>query len=185
MKVYIGRYPKKADAEQKIRVQIDKWDTWNMDYTLAHIILPMLIQLKKSKQGAPYVDDSDVPDNLRSTSAPPKKNDYDVDDFHFDRWDYVLDEMIWAFGQKLQDDWESQYYSGEADYWHQAYDKDDKPLGDPFKWPSKGPKGYKYSQMIEGPNHTYKLDMEGLKAHDARMKNGFRLFGKYYDGLWD
>ena len=113
MKVHMGRYPKNGN-DQKVKVQIDKWDTWNMDCTLAHIIVPMLIQLKQAKQGAPYVDDCDVPDSIKSTSAPPKENDYDVDQFHFDRWDYVLDEMIWAFGQKTID-WEKQYYSGEAD----------------------------------------------------------------------
>ena len=42
MKVYIGRYPKDPNKEQKVNVQIDKWDTWNMDATLAHIIVPML-----------------------------------------------------------------------------------------------------------------------------------------------
>ena len=183
MKVYMGRYPKNGN-DQKIKVQIDKWDTWNMDCTLAHIIHPMLIQLKQAKQGAPYVDDCDVPDSIKSTSAPPKENDYDVDQFHFDRWDYVLDEMIWAFGQKIID-WEKQYYSGEADYLHQAYDDNDQKIGDPFKWPQRGPKGFKYSQLVPGPKHTFKMDMEGLKAHHDRMKNGFKLFGKYYDGLWD
>ena len=31
---------------QKVKVRIDKWDTWSMDDTLAHIVLPMLAQLK-------------------------------------------------------------------------------------------------------------------------------------------
>lgn len=184
MKVYIGGYPKKGNAEQKIRVRIDKWDTWNMETTLAHIIHPMLIQLKATTHGAPYVDDCDVPENLRSTSAPPKEDEYCVDAFHFDRWNYVLDEMIWAFGQLLID-CQAQFYSGEADWWHQAYDKDDKPLGEPFQFPSKGPEGFVYAQIVAGPNHTYKCDLEGLRAHHDRMKNGFRLFGKYYTGLWD
>lgn len=184
MKVYIGRYPKTV-GKQKIRVKIDKWDTWNMDYTLAHIIHPMLIQLKQTKHGAPNVDDSDVPENLRSTSAPPKTNEYDVDDFHFDRWDYVLDEMIWAFSQSIEDTWEDKYYSGEADHWHQAFDENDQPIGSLFKYPDQGPEGYKYSQIVEGPNHTFKVDMDELKAHADRMSNGFRLFGKYYQNLWD
>jgi len=183
MKVYMGRYPKNG-SDKKIRVQIDKWDTWNMDVTLAHIIFPMLIQLKQSTHGAPHVDDSDVPDNLKSTSAPPKENEWDVDAFHFDRWNYVLEEMIWAFGQKITD-WEDQYHSGKADYLHQAYDDNDQKIGKPYKWPEKGPKGYKYTQLVPGPDHTFKMDMEGFKAHDARMKNGFLLFGKYYNGLWD
>jgi hypothetical protein len=41
MKVYIGPYKKTSD-ERKIDVRIDKYDTWNMDSTLAYIILPML-----------------------------------------------------------------------------------------------------------------------------------------------
>jgi hypothetical protein len=184
MKVYIGRYPKKA-GEQKIKVHIDKWDTWNMDHTLAHIIHPMLVQLKATKHGAPNVDDEDVPEVLRSTSAPPKLNDYDVDEFHFDRWDYVLDEMIWSFSQELEGNWQDQYYSGKSDHWHQAYDKDNNPIGELFRYPDKGPKGYEYTQIVEGPNHTFKVDMEGLKTHHDRIKNGLRLFGKYYQNLWD
>jgi len=78
-------------------VKIDKWDTWSMDYTLSHIIVPMLKQLKETKHGSPNVDDEDVPENLRSTAAPAKENDWDIDDNHFKRWDWFLDEMIWAF----------------------------------------------------------------------------------------
>ena len=43
-------------------VKIDRWDTWSMDHTLAHIILPMLKQLDKEKHGAPYTNDEDVPE---------------------------------------------------------------------------------------------------------------------------
>jgi len=28
-------------------------------------------------------------------------------------------------------------------------------------------------------------DSEGMKAHQKRMSNGFQLFGKYYEALWD
>jgi hypothetical protein len=30
-----------------------------------------------------------------------------------------------------------------------------------------------------------KVDRAGLEAYQKRMANGFRLFGKYYQGLWD
>jgi hypothetical protein len=30
-----------------------------------------------------------------------------------------------------------------------------------------------------------KWDSEGIKAHQERMSNGFRLFGTYYESLWD
>lgn len=140
--------------DTKIKVRIDKYDTWSMDHTLAHIVVPMLKQLHETKQGAPLVDDEDVPEELKSTSAPPKENDYDLDDNHFKRWDWVLDEMIWAFEQKTCD-WEEQYYKYEDD--------PDAALGIKLTW----------------------SDDEGRKAHQKRMSNGFRLFGKYYEALWN
>jgi hypothetical protein len=56
-------------------VKIDRWDTWSMDSTLAQIVLPMLRQLQDTKHGAPFVDDDDVPEHLRSTAAPAKENE--------------------------------------------------------------------------------------------------------------
>ena len=53
--------------EQKVSVRIDNFDTWGMDHTLAYIILPMLKQLKETKQGSPYVYPEDVPTELRPT----------------------------------------------------------------------------------------------------------------------
>ena len=144
---------------QKIKVRIDNYDTWSMDHTLAHIILPMLVQLKETKHGSPWVDDEDVPKKLRSTSAPPKEDEYDIDDNHHARWDWVLDEMIWAFEQKARDNWEGDYYEYEDD-------------------PTK----------TEGLGLGLKLvweDPEGRKAHQERMTNGFKLFGKYFENLWD
>ena len=119
--------------------------------------------------GPRHVDDEDVPEELKSTSAPPTE-DYDVDDNHFKRWDYVMDEMIFAHQSKLDDDWQSQFYTGVADYIH-------------VEVPSE--KYGKLYQMKEGPNHTQTIDWEGMKAYEARIQNGFRLFGKYYQGLWD
>jgi len=87
-------------------VKIDRWDTWSMDHTLSYIVLPMLKQLQSEKHGAPFVDDEDVPEELKSTSAPPKENEYDTDANHFKRWDYVLNEMIFAFEHKVDDSWE-------------------------------------------------------------------------------
>ena len=138
-------------------VKIDRYDTWSMDYTLAYIILPMLIQLKETKHGAPFTEDKDVPKELRSTSAPPKENEWDTDDNHFKRWDYILDEMIWAFEQKLKDDDEHQFFD------------------------HTGTEGLPFEEKIG----KIKVDQKGLKAHQKRKENGFRLFGVYYQNLWD
>jgi len=153
-------------------VKIDYWDTWSMDHTLSPIILPMLKQLKEAKHGAPFVDDEDVPDHLKSTAAPAKENEWDTDANHFDRWDYVLDEMIFAFDHKADDSWEDAFRSGEHDLIHV-----------PCEWDEAGrPTMY---QMKEGPNNTYKCDYEGMQVVEARIQNGFRLFGRYFQNLWD
>jgi hypothetical protein len=141
--------------KQKVSVTIDPQDTWSMDSTLSHIILPMLIQLKETKHGSPHVDDVDVPKRLKSTSAKAIENANDTDEFHHDRWEYVLDEMIWAFEQKCRDDWLEDYYD---------YGEDET-----------GAFGLR----------LIRADEKGRKAHQKRMSNGFKLFGKYYEGLWD
>lgn len=150
--------------ERKIKIRIDPWDTWSMDHTLSLIILPMLKQLKETKHGGPFVDDEDVPEHLRSTAAPPKKDEYDVDDNHFKRWDYVLDEMIFSFTSEVDDSWEEQFHSGESDL--------------AFKKLENG-----FSKMISVGDRKY--DFEGRKEYQKRITNGFRLFGKYYQNLWD
>jgi len=157
-------------------VKIDRWDTWSMDHTLSYIILPMLKQLQETKHGSPFVDDEDVPEELKSTSAPPKENDWDTDDNHHKRWDYVLGEMIFAFEHKADDSWEENFRSGEIDMLWVPVDRDGNEV----------PKGdHAYYKMKDGPKHTYKCDYTGMEKVHERMKNGFRLFGKYYQGLWD
>lgn len=157
----INRY---LDSRKRnIKVKIHNYDTWSMDNTLAYIIVPMLKQLKDTKHGSPWVDDEDVPEQYRSTNAPPKENDYDTDEYHHDRWDWAMNEMIWAFEQELIDDWESQYYQFE--------DCEPDPTAKTF-----------LEQM--GTKLIWE-DPEGCKAHQERMTNAFRLFGKYYQHLWD
>jgi hypothetical protein len=169
MKVSLGKFPKKINGERKVSVKIDPWDTWSMDHTLSLIIHPMLIQLKNTKHGSPFTDDNDVPEELRSTSAPPKENEWDTDDNHFKRWEWILDEMIWAFAQQLDDDASSQFHSGKIDLQFKEVEVD----------------GEKYNEMVRGPLDTHVFDKEGHDAWQARKSNGFKLFGKYYEALWD
>lgn len=88
-----------SKRHRTIKVRIDPYDTWSMDSTLSLIILPMLVQLAADKHGAPYTEDADAPEHLRSTSAPPKENEWDTDANHFLRWDWIMGEMIFAFQQ--------------------------------------------------------------------------------------
>lgn len=157
-----------SKRKRTMTVKLDYWDTWNMDTTLAIIVLPMLKQLKATKHGSPSVADEDVPEHLRSTNAPPKENEWDTDAFWHDRWTWVLDEMIWTFEQLHPDyDWEQQFHTGEIDITFE-----DSADGDGFV-------------MARGPNDTHKFDSEGYAAHSARIDKGLVLFGKYFRALWD
>jgi hypothetical protein len=145
-----------SKKNRKVKIRIDKYDTWNMDHTLALIVLPMLIQLKATKHGSPYTDDEDVPEHLRSNPNRIKMDEHDVhkvenwdaDDTIHDRWNWVMNEMIYAFEMELDEDWEVEIYKREPEGWD-----DDK--------------------------------FAERKVIDDRIANGFRLFGKYYRGLWD
>jgi hypothetical protein len=134
--------------KRRVKVHIDPYDTWSTDSTLAYIIHPMLIQLKATKHGAPYVTDEDVPEHIRSTSDETKREEWDTDKFHFDRWDWVLDEMIWTF-ETINTDW--------GDVFHTLK-----------------------TEASEG-----EVDWDGRKLVQDRITNGLRLFGKYYQNLWD
>ena len=135
MKVHLNKPGSKKEIH---RVKIDKFDTWNMDVTLAYIIVPMLKQLKEVKHGAPFVDNEDVSDELRASDEDlhTYSKNGETDEHYFDRWDYVMDEMIFAFQSKLDE----QFFSDQI----LNYD-----------------------------------------AYSDRINNGFKLFGKYYNGLWD
>jgi hypothetical protein len=75
--------------------------------------------------------------------------------------------MIWAFEQKVKDDDETEFFD------HSAYKEEGKTNHE--QW---------FDDMSKGDSKL-KVDWDGLKAHQERKTNGYRLFGKYYEGLWD
>ncbi len=154
---------------RKMKIRIDPYDTWGMYESLAVIIAPMLRQLRETKLGYPLIDNKDVPVELRT-----KKKSFSDEDKDSAKWDYILGEMIFAFEQYearvLYDiDWQEKFQSGEMD----------------MRSVETEVNGLKCWTMEVGPNHTFKVDNQGLKEYGERINNGFRLFGKYYLNLWD
>jgi hypothetical protein len=84
--------------------------------------------------------------------------------------------MIFAFEHKIDDSWEDAFSSGVIDSICIPVDKagNEVPKEDAH-----------FFRMADGPNHTYKCDYDGMKVVQNRINNGFRLFGRYYQGLWD
>lgn len=142
-------------------VHIDNYDVWSMDHTLALIIHPMLIRLKTQKHGYGFVDNQDVPKEMRSTAPGARrglKNKYDWDNYAEVRYEWMLNELIWTFEQLIDDnDGESQFY----DHTESSKEKD-------------------FNRSMQ----KLKVDRAGLEAHHKRIENGLRLFGKYFRTLW-
>jgi hypothetical protein len=101
------------NRKQKIKLRLDDHDVWSMYTTLSHIILPSLIKLKTIKHGSPIVEYSDVPPELRPTDDEIAlfKLDGTTDEKFHQRWEWVIDEMIFAFSAILHED----DFSGEHD----------------------------------------------------------------------
>jgi len=172
-----------SKRKRTIKIKIDKYDTWSMDSTLALIILPMLKQLRDTQHGSQMVDLEDVPESMRLIDHEDWEDQTCFDFYHepnlqniqcdvHTRWKWVLDEMIWAFEQIVDDENDRKFWTGEHDIvWEpNTYDENGEP---------------KFYEMKHGPNHTAVFDAEGFEKHHNRIKRGLTLFGKYYRGLWD
>lgn len=158
-------------AKRKVEIRIDKYDTWSMDSTLAYLILPMLKQLKENKHGSP----GDMPAfNQTSNSIQGCFDFYEEGDSEaweegHRQWGKILDEIIWAFEQIHPDyDWEEQYWITHPEFDLTKYPEDEGKLTIPVRWKVKG-----------------ECDWEGRIKHQERIDAGLKLFGQYYQNLWD
>ena len=179
MKVNIHKYPK-GNAERKINVEIERFDTWSLDHTLAHIILPALLQLKEEKHGVPseLVNDVGGEDWDQQDSFDFYKETHnEAFEIACERWNVILDKMIWSFEQLVKDDYDSLYHHGDAKF---DWVKTDKLYPNPVT----GKMEATYQMVDKNPEeHWY--DHVGHQLHEERMQEGFELFGKYYRSLWD
>jgi hypothetical protein len=180
MKVNLQKYPK-GHGNRRIDIQIDPFDTWSLDHTIASIILPALIQLKNTKHGVPggFTDrvGGDFDNNLVFDFI--KEDDTEVFNQLCDSWDDVLDKMIWSFLQlSIEDDYDSQYHHGKMEI---AWEKlPDELHTDPVT----GAKEPLYQMVDKNPEeHWY--DQIGSQEHEKRIQEGLDLFGKHFRDLWD
>lgn len=151
--------------KRRIHVKIDDYDVWSADHTLAHIIHPTLVKLKEVKHGAPLVQDTDVPLELRNGNKFPDGDSTDEEEaIYFAKWDWVIGEMIFAF-EKLGPDqyWEDNFEEGEVTFEKLSDDSDRYTIN----------------------KDNFKEDVAGKEAVNMRIANGLRLFGVYYQHLWD
>lgn len=78
--------------KRKTEVHIDEYDTWSLDYTLTLIILPALKSYRETVISYSRIDEDDIPEDKKHLDKR-------------ERWNYILDEMIYAF-ESATDDFE-------------------------------------------------------------------------------
>jgi hypothetical protein len=100
--------------ERKIEIRIDPYDTWSMDHTLALIIHPMLIQLKKMNHGFFSSDPEDAP-HIGVETNDDTQDIYDSA-YSLERYNFIMDEMIWTFEQLADTDSEYKFYNEEKSW---------------------------------------------------------------------
>lgn len=178
MKINQQKYPKKG--ERRLKINIEKFDTWSLDYSLALIILPALIQLKLTKHGIPSeFGDVGGESYVSQRSFEFYEESYsDAFDEGCKRWEEVLDKMIWSFQQIAIEDYDDQYHHGKIDLgWKKIEDKT-------YPNPITGNQEPLYQMVDKNPDeHWY--DHRGHMLHEERIQEGLDLFGKYYRSLWD
>lgn len=125
---------------RRVEVRIDPYDTWSMDHTLAIIIHPMLVQLKKENHGYFFSDPEDAPHIGKGDETDYGGNDT----LAHERYNWIMDELIWTFDQLANGDDGMEFYTEENGW-----------------------------------------DIENRTKYEERVKNSLRLFGKYYQALWD
>ena len=142
-------------------VHIDHYDIWNMDNTLAMIILPMLEKLAADKTGTPGVYVEDIPSWMlveaykeNIDTVGPEHEKYPSILFSDAAWQYVIKEMIFAFKQSCAE------WSNEDCMESKLWDK------------------YQRGDMTKS-NWILLSRLNG-----ERVQRGFVLFGKYFQNMW-
>jgi hypothetical protein len=177
MKASLGEFRKRNG--RKIVVRIDKEDSWSVDSTLAVIILPTLIQLKQNSQGVPNeFGDVGGGDWENQESFDFYKETYnEAFDISCQKWNEILDKMIWSFQQVAFGDYDSKYHHGEAIFeWTKTKESGLNPLTGKVE---------NFSEMVDKNPDEHWYDIVGHREHERRIQEGLELFGKYFRNLWD
>ena len=106
MKVTI---PKPIPGEEHKKIEVDDWDIWNVDYTLACVIHPDLLKYRENLTGYPELWE----DGMITSHNYDRQLHFDIFDEKVERdylikkWKDTVDKMCRAFGMIVEKDtWE-------------------------------------------------------------------------------
>ena len=106
MKVTI---PKPNTGEEHKKIEVDDWDIWNVDYTLACVIHPVLLKYRENLTGYPELWE----DGMITSHNYDRQLHFDIFDEKVERdyllkkWKDIVDKMCRAFGMIVEKEaWE-------------------------------------------------------------------------------
>tara|TARA_B100000287_G_scaffold221983_1_gene209412 strand:+ start:6963 stop:7397 length:435 start_codon:yes stop_codon:yes gene_type:complete len=130
MKVTLGKPGRKNSANT---VVIDNFDTWNVDYTLARIIHPLLVKYRENMHGFPELwEEGMVTAHTYDRQLHFDFIDEDVErDYLLKKWETIVDKMCRAFGMIVEKErWEDTWmdlsfheYKVEEEKYYEAVDE--------------------------------------------------------------
>lgn len=157
MKVNIGPY---EGEDRIIEIEIDNYDTWNLDHTFSLIAIPLLEKYKED-----VLKDRFIPSGNGNVHYLP--DDDDEAEEKNNEWIEIIDKMIYAFKGVVDNpdfivDYDSISHEEAKEKGYDLIDVEDLGLDiTPFY-----------------------VDREAQRIHDSRVREGLELFGKYFQHLW-
>jgi len=181
-------------------------DLWGLDSHLIKIILPKLIAFRKRDLHGYPCNFSQWDESLKDGGGMGlTREEYDKAkaEGHYvggemEGWKKTLDEMIFAFEYHLYSD---EFGKKQKSFYEKyGYEDPHRQTEDNISWHynySTPDGGHMYSgELVDLTEENYKgytllgksksyYDMQTYKEIAQRAQNGFKLFGKYFQNLWD
>lgn len=171
MKVIID-YPK-GKKFRKVKVVIHSKDLWSAHVTLAYVIHPVLVKCRNLYNSPTQMTSfpaSFLPENFPELSEEEYRP---IQEEALRKWIATLDTMIYAFYWIISDNTFGPHgpeIHKELDEAVRVAKKDKKLFRSDFRMDCYGPVFDKWKPQLD--------------EHEAKIKEGLRLFAEYYQSLW-
>jgi len=156
---------------QRIRYGFPLEESWDFRSHCAKWVLPRLKKLREDTLSYPSrLSNSDETSRYFSNQRyfsfykDVSKDDSKTQEFGALKWNEILDKIIWSF-EHINDDVDP-IYPENYDSRHIVVDISEK--GTAFRLAD-----------------DRKIDWSPIEAHQRRLQEGFELFGKHYENLWE
>ena len=173
MKVEIKRWktntkqePCRSGSMKKCEVILDKEDTWNMDFTVATIVAPLIKQLRKTKHNYAAIDKEDVPQELHQTYGTQGEH---TEKYSVQAYEWVLNEIEWAMNEISNENKNEPPYHTK---------KGDTSFGEIEK-------GMKTGRVTFVGWESTDESIAANKAYHDRIQGACVLLGKYLTTMWE